>query len=248
MHLISFIFGLLVGSFLNVCIYRLPRQETIVKGSSYCPHCQTELAPKDLVPLFSYVLLKGQCGYCQHKIHYRYPLVEFSTGLIFVLTFVKFSLTPLLWKYLFILSLLLVISGIDLDWQIIPNKLVIVLLGWGLLWQILFPEITWLQALLGALLGGGLLLLIALISPGGMGGGDIKLMFASGFILGGPLTLLALFLGFVIGAVIGVFLLLTGRKKRKEPIPFGPFLALGILIAVFWGDVLIHSYLNLWAF
>lgn len=170
-------------------------------------------------------------------------LVQILTGIGFLLTALNSQGTLELIKLLGFFSLLLLVSCIDLDKQIIPNPLVLVFLGWGLLWQQLDPAISWSQALFGLLLGGGFLLFAAIISRGGMGGGDIKLMGAAGFALGLPLTGLALFIGSLIGAAAGITLLLLRFKKRKDPIPFGPFLSLGIWISMLWGPQILDSYL-----
>lgn len=245
MPVLLFILGLIFGSFLNVCIARIPDRESIVYGGSRCPSCRTRLRAYDLIPVLSYILLKGRCRYCHIPISWRYPLVELLTGLLFCLTYFMIGFQPLLFKYLVLFSLLVVILFIDIDRQIIPNPLVLMIFVWALGWQTLLPEFSWREALLGFLLGGGLLLAIALISKGAMGGGDIKLMFAAGMALGGAATVLALFLAFLSGALVGGLLMVTGRKQRKEPIPFGPFLALGIWVASLWGEELIELYLKL---
>ncbi len=170
-------------------------------------------------------------------------LVQILTGIGFLLTALNSQGAFELIKHLGFFSLLLLISCIDLDKQIIPNPLVLVFLGWGLLWQLIDPAISWSQAFFGLLLGGGFLLFAAIISRGGMGGGDIKLMGAAGFALGLPLTGLALFIGSLIGAVAGLTLLLLRLKKRKDPIPFGPFLSLGIWTSMLWGPQILDSYL-----
>ncbi len=244
MALIITIIGFIIGSFLNVCIYRIPKGETVVYNSSHCPHCNTNLEALDLIPILSYIFLKGKCRYCGAGIKMRYPLVELLTGGIFFLTYRYIGFDIILMKYLVFFSLLIVVTFIDLDHQIIPNKLVLVILIWGGIWQVFQPEISWYVALCGALLGGGLLLLAAIISRGGMGGGDIKLMFAAGFILGIANTALALFLSFLAGSIIGIALIVLRIKGRKDPIPFGPFLSLGILIAALWGYGIIDIYLN----
>ncbi|NLL18191.1 MAG: prepilin peptidase [Clostridia bacterium] len=244
MALLVFVLGLLIGSFLNVCIFRIPNRETIIYGTSRCPHCRNSLGALDLIPVISYLVLKGNCRFCQSPISWRYPLVELLTGLIFYLGYISIGELHLLIKYLVLFSLLIIISFIDIDRQLIPNQLVLAILVWGIGWQLLAPELSWQQSLLGAILGGGILLLIAVISKGGMGGGDIKLMFAAGLVLGGRFTVLALFIACVIGAFVGGFLLATGIKKRKEPIPFGPFLSLGIFVASLWGEQLIQLYLT----
>lgn len=245
MVVILFILGLVIGSFLNVCIYRLPREESIVFRSSHCPGCNKKLGVMELIPLLSYFLLKGKCRSCGEKISFRYPLVEFLTGLLFVVTYLSTGMDILLVKNLFLFSLLLVIIFIDLDYQIIPNTLVLIFFLWSLLWQIFYPEIPWGDAFLGAALGGGLLLALAIISKGGMGGGDIKLMFAAGFYLGGAMTAVALFVGFFSGALVGIVLMVLKLKTRKDYIPFGPFLSGGIMVAYLWGPLLVEGYLRL---
>lgn len=244
MPVIAALFGLLIGSFLNVCIFRLPLKESVVINSSHCPRCGTSLRALDLVPVFSYLFLKGKCRYCKAFISVRYPLIELLTGIVFFITALEIGFTAILVKYLFFFSLLIVVTFIDLDHQIIPNQLVIILLVWGLGWQLFRPEISWLQAMFGALLGGGLLLAVAVVSKGGMGGGDIKLMFAAGFFMGPALTGLALFLGFFSGAVVGLILILLRIKKRKDPIPFGPFLTVSIFVSILWGNGIINAYLR----
>ncbi|KUO50599.1 MAG: peptidase A24 [Desulfitibacter sp. BRH_c19] len=245
MLLLIVILGLLIGSFLNVCIYRIPKGETVVYNSSHCTHCNTALKFMDLIPVLSYIFLNGKCRYCGEGIKVRYPLVELFTGGIFFLTYLYIGFDILLIKYLVLFSILIVITFIDLDHKIIPNKLILIMLIWGIIWQIFHPEIVWISAAAGALLGGGLLLLAAVISRGGMGGGDIKLMFAAGFILGLSNTALALFLGFLSGSIIGIALIVLRIKSRKDPIPFGPFLSLGIFIAALWGYEIIDLYLCL---
>ncbi|UNC92571.1 prepilin peptidase [Candidatus Contubernalis alkaliaceticus] len=238
------LFGLMIGSFLNVCIFRLPIRESIIINSSHCAHCDRVLAPEDLVPVLSYFFLKGKCRYCKNYIGSRYPLVELLTAIVFYITVFKIGYDLFLVKYLFLFSLLIVVFFIDLDHQIIPNRLVMILLLWGLGWQVIIPEILWLHALFGSLLGGGFLFILAIVYNGGMGGGDIKMMFAAGFFMGPQLTGFALYLGFLCGAAVGLMLLLLKIKKRKDPIPFGPFLAFGIFVSILWGNDIINTYLS----
>jgi len=239
------IMGLLIGSFLNVCIHRMPKRESIIYNPSHCNSCNTNLEVLDLIPLISFILFKGKCRYCGEGIKVRYPIVELLTGGIFLITYLYIGFNMLLIKYLILFSALIVITFIDLEHQVIPNKLVFFIIIWGIIWQLLYPELFWYQAVGGAILGGGLLLLAAIISRGGMGGGDIKLMFAAGFILGISGTALALFLSFLAGSIIGLVLILLRIKGRKDPIPFGPFLSLGIFIAALWGYEIINIYVNL---
>lgn len=245
MTLLITILGLVIGSFVNVCIYRIPRGESVIYNPSHCTSCNTNLEFLDLIPLISYILLKGKCRYCGEGIKVRYPFVELLTGGIFLITFLHIGFDVLLIKYLVLFSALIAVTFIDLDHQIIPNKLIFFILTWGITWQIFYPELFWYQAAGGAILGGGPLLLAAIISRGGMGGGDIKLMFAAGFILGISATALALFLSFLAGSIIGMALILLRIKGRKDPIPFGPFLSLGIFIAALWGYEIIKLYLKL---
>lgn len=245
MEALMILLGLITGSFINVCIHRLPRGESVVTYPSHCPGCKTRLGFLDLVPLLGYMLLRGRCRYCGVKISPRYPAVELLTASVFLLTYLNVGLTPALVKYLFLFSVLLVVSFIDLDHQVIPNSLVLVILAWGAAWQIFWPEISWTGALGGALLGGGFLLALAVVSRGGMGGGDIKLMFAAGFYLGPLLTSVTLFVGFISGTLVGLALIVLKLKSRQEYIPFGPFLCLGVFLAVLWGQDLFEAYMGI---
>jgi len=242
---LSLILGLIIGSFLNVCIYRLPRRESVVFGKSRCPHCHHALGAADLVPVVSYLWLRGRCRYCGGPISGQYPTVELVTGVVFLVTYLVTGWDLLLLKYWFLFALLILIAFIDINLLLIPNPLVALMLVWCLFWQLFRPELSWGQSLVGSLLGGGILLAVAVASRGAMGGGDIKLMFAAGLFLGGPGVVLALFMAFVSGALVGSLLLATGIKKFKEPIPFGPFLAFGIFVATLWGEPLVRSYLRL---
>ena len=239
------VMGLLIGSFLNVCIHRIPKKETVIYNPSHCNFCNTKLVFLDLIPLISFILLKGKCRYCGERIKVRYPIVELLTGGIFLITYLSIGFNLLLVKYLILFSVLIAITFIDLEHQIIPNSLAFLIIIWGIIWQVFYPELLLYQALGGAILGGGLLLLAAIISRGGMGGGDIKLMFAAGFILGIAATALTLFLSFLVGSIIGITLILLRIKGRKDPIPFGPFLSLGIFIAALWGYEIIKMYLDI---
>ncbi len=243
-YILMFILGAVIGSFLNVCIYRIPRNETVVYNSSHCIKCIHKLKAVDLIPIFSYIFLKGRCRYCNEKITPRYFFVEIITAFTLLLFFYKYNFTLELLKYASAAFILIVISFIDLEHQIIPNRLVAAIFIWAVIWQIITPQISWLNAAGGALLGGCLLLFLAVVSRGGMGGGDIKLMFAAGFLLGLKYTVLALFIGFLFGAIVSIGLIVAGIKKRKDLIPFGPFLSLGIYFVLLWGEGIIKVYMN----
>ncbi len=249
MGVLVIILGLLIGSFLNVVIYRVPEGESLLHTGSHCPHCETPLKARDLVPLLSYILQRGRCRYCGGKVAMRYPFVEGLTGLVFFMGYRVFGLelVPLI-GYFGYASLAIAIAFIDYDHQIIPDGLLI----FGLLWFLLArlggsyfegTAIVTLDALWGLLAGGGVFLLIALLSKGGMGGGDVKYMALIGFAFGLESVVLVMFLSFFIGAVISVVLLMTKIKGRKEAIPFGPFISIGWLLTLLYQEGILQWYL-----
>jgi len=240
---LTFIFGLAIGSFLNVCIYRLPRKESIVSPGSHCPYCGHLLGFWDLVPLVSFITLK-KCRYCGKEISPRYFLVELITALLFVAVYVRFMFyerNPLLFiSYLILCSALVVITFIDLEHKIIPDKITYPGMAVGLIIS-LFSN-SFLPSLFGLAIGAGILYLIVILSRGGMGGGDVKLAAMLGAFLGWRLLLLNLFLSFLFGGVIATILLLLKIKGRKDYIPFGPYLALAGIVTIFWGKQILFWY------
>ncbi len=239
-----FLTGICLGSFLNVCICRVPKGESIISPPSHCPKCLKTLGVLDLVPLLGYLVLGGKCRYCKSKISWQYPIVELLMGILLVLIIVKYDITVEALKYSVFFSLLVVASVIDLELKIIPDKVNIA----GLVMAVPFlfqSKDIFLSGLLGFLIGGLLLLLIAVVSRGGMGGGDIKLAAVIGLYLGWKLMLVALFIAFVLGALIGGLLLLTKRKKMGEAVPFGPYLATGSIVGALMGEEMITWYLML---
>ena len=239
-----FLFGLLIGSFLNVCIWRLPREESIIRPGSHCPACSTVLGARDLVPVLSWLFLRGKCRFCGVKISARYPAVELLTGGLFLVTYLHYGLTPGLVAALVFSSFMVAITFIDLDHQIILDGMLALLAICGLGLQLWTGSVGWVSMLIGAFVGGGLLLLLAILSRGGMGGGDVKFAAALGFWLGWPGILLGLFLGFVLGGLISLLLLVTGLRGRKDFIPFGPFIAIGAWIALLYGRRILDWYLG----
>lgn len=237
--------GLSIGSFLNVCIYRIPQGQSILYPPSHCTQCQRQLQIIDLIPVLSYVLLQGRCRYCGASYSSRYALVELLTGCLFIWCYTIFGIGFPLIKALILTSFLLVITYIDYDHQLILDKVLLFMAGAGALIECLTPSVGLLSMLVGSLTGGGLLLLIAIASKGGMGGGDIKLATVLGIYLGAKLTLLALFLSFVIGGVVAVFILLFKHKGRRDCIPFGPFIAAGAFLSLLYGQELIRWYWSL---
>lgn len=243
--MLEFLIGCVFGSFLNVCIYRIPRGESIVYPPSHCPYCRTRLRWFELIPVLSFMLLWGRCRHCSSKISWRYPAVELLTGLLFYLVY----LNHLEWSLALVrdwllVAFLIVISFIDLEHLRIPDVLNLGCFAAFALWQLLLPWQSHSSAVLGALLGWGLLCAIAVVSRGGMGGGDIKLAAVLGLCLGFPGILLALGLAFILGAAVGLLLVTLGVKGRKDPIPFGPFLAFGSLMVTLWGENILQWYLG----
>lgn len=237
------ILGLIIGSFLNVVIYRLPRRESVVWPGSCCTVCGQRIKAWDLIPLVSFICLRGRCRYCQEKISWRYPLIESLTAVAFLLLYQQYGLSL---KSLagFILSFVLIAAAfIDLDHGIIPDHITYPGIILGLFFSYFTSELT--ASFLGALLFGGILFIAALISRGGMGGGDIKLAAAIGTFTGWQGALLAFFLSSLIGGLWGLKLLLTGKANRKTMIRFGPFLALGGWVTYTWGMQIITFYLGL---
>ena len=249
-YIVSIIFGALIGSFLNVCIFRLPKEESIVTPGSHCPHCQKPVKFYDNVPLVSYILLNGRCRYCKESISIQYPLIEGITALSSLILFMKFGPSLSYLIYFAFVAALIVITVIDLYHQIIPDVISLPGIGVGLLASLIIPQITFLNSLIGILLGGGSLFLVATIyqwffKREGMGGGDVKLLAMIGAFLGWKGAILTIFLGSLIGSITGIIVMILKRKDFKYAIPFGPFLALGAVIALFYGQDLIRWYLYL---
>ena len=242
--------GLALGSFLNVCIYRVPLKKSILFPSSFCPKCGMKIRPYDNIPLLSFILLKGKCRNCKAKISLQYPLVEFITPVLLILAYWRFGLT---WGFVArsILTLFLVATFfIDLRLRIIPDVLTLPGIILGFLLSFVVKSPTFLNSLLGILVGGGTFYLAAVLGEWifkkeSMGGGDIKLAMMLGAFLGWQKILLVLLLSAFLGSLIGgIALFFSKDVKETRTIPFGPFLALGAVIAMFLGDALISAYLK----
>lgn len=249
-YLIVLIFGLVVGSFLNVCIHRLPRGESIVWPSSHCPACGTKIAAYDNLPLLSIMLLRGRCRSCQARISLRYPTVELLNGVGYVVMFWQFGFQWPAAIYSILFSALLVVTFIDLEHQIVPDLITLPGIPLGILCASTVLPVGLLDSVLGVLLGGGILWFLAWVSPylfgkEGMGGGDIKLLAMIGAFLGWRPTLLAIMLAALVGSVVGIGLIASKVMRRDQHIPFGPFLALGALVALFFHRELIDWYFGL---
>ncbi len=252
------ILGLAVGSFLNVCIDRLPRNESIVNPPSHCAVCQHKLATKDLIPVFSYLGLRGRCRYCQAAIPRRLFWVELATAIIFALLCWHYGLSVELGVMIFYACLFIIIFVIDLEQGLILNKVVypgmVVALLLALLPQSWLSQGTWLTGVIqpsiaSAALGGGIgfviFLLIAIVSRGGMGWGDVKLAALIGLATGFPLVFLSIIMGAILGGIVAVALLIVKKRNLKGTIPFGPFLALAAMVTLLWGSNILSWYLGL---
>ena len=241
LNLFAFIFGAVVGSFLNVCILRLPAEASIVKPRSQCPHCHHPIRNGDNIPLISFIILRGKCRDCSGKISWRYPLVELITALLALVLFLKFGLTLSFLIFFIFTAVLIVITFIDLDHQIIPDILTLPGIPIFCLAAIFLLKIPWLEALLGLLIGGGILFMIAFVyelisKREGMGGGDIKLLAMIGGFLGWkPLIFILLFSSFS-GAIVGITAMIIKKQDMKYAVPFGPFLSAAAVAYLFWGD------------
>ena len=230
--LLPFGFGLIAGSFLNVVIYRLPRRESVVFPPSHCPNCGHQLGFFDLFPILSYLWLGGRCRYCRRKINPRYPLVELVTSLVTVIWWLRFGFSPVGLPVLVVSYVLIPIAYIDLEHQIIPDLLTLPLIAFGLIFRLWQGEI-W-DGLFGALVGGGVLGLIAIVYPRGMGWGDAKLLAAVGLFLNWMKSCYVIFLGSFMGLIIMIPLILLKKAAKHQAFPFGPFLVFAALIVIYW--------------
>lgn len=250
LNIISIIFGAIIGSFLNVCIFRLPKEESIVTPRSHCPHCNRPIAFYDNFPLMSYFLLGGKCRYCKKNISLQYPLVEGITALCSLLLFLKYGPSLSYLFYFAFVSALIVITVIDLYHQIIPDMISLPGIGVGLLSSLIVPQNTFLNSLFGTILGGGSLFLVGtgyqwIFKREGMGGGDVKLLAMIGAFLGWKAVIITILLSSLIGSITGIIVIILKGKDFKYAIPFGPFLSLGAVISLFYGNLLINWYLGL---
>ncbi len=237
------VLGLVVGSFLNAVIYRLKVEVSFLKGRSYCPFCKHNLRAVDLVPLLSFIALRGRCRYCTKKISWQYPLVELGTMVAFLLLYWHFGLTNDFFVYLVYSCILMVVFVYDLRYYLILDRVSLPAIALAAILSIFVLQISVLHVLIGAVLGGGFFLLQFLVSRGRwIGGGDIRLGVVMGAMLGYPNVLVALFIAYILGSVIGVFLILSGRKKWQSRVPFGTFLSVATFLAFLFADTIIQFY------
>jgi len=264
-EIIAFIFGLPVGSFLNVCIYRLPRSESIINPPSHCPKCNKQIGWYDNIPLISYILLKGKCRDCRATISPRYFIVELVTGLMFLFLMMRFGFSVDFFIFAIFICILIVVTFIDFGHYLIPDVLVLpgIILGLAvstknsllttlhpLFWNVSSSFASFLNSLTGAFLGFLSLLVVALMGKAlfkkeAMGGGDLKLLAMMGAFLGWKNVFLTIFISSLVGSIVGVALILLKKKGRRDYIPYCPYLALAGIISIFWGDFIIAKFLYL---
>lgn len=250
---LAFGLGLIFGSFATVVAYRVPRGEGIVIGRSRCPHCATQLGALENIPLLSYVIQRGRCRHCGARISARYPLTELATGVVFAAAVIRFEEIQNAIVYAAFFWVLVVLTAIDLEHKLLPNRVVYPTFVVGSLALVTLAlvdgELDRLtDAAIGAAIFGGFLFVVAFIAPAGMGGGDVKLGVVLGEFLGYAsgvgVVLVGMFLSFVTGALVGVVVMLVTGGGRKMQVPFGPFLAVGTFLALMWGRSLLNAYVG----
>ncbi|MGI6731037.1 MAG: prepilin peptidase [Anaerovoracaceae bacterium] len=247
--IVIFVYGLLIGSFLNVCIYRIPLGKSVTRGRSYCTSCNALIPLYCNIPLFSYIFLKGRCKDCGEKFSVIYPIVELLNALLYLEIWLLYGPSPQSLFIALLFSVLIIITFIDLKHQVIPNGLVLIILILAVLYSlymILMQDEPWYSYVIGFFAASLPLFILALIYPGGMGGGDIKLMAAAGLYMGWKLILLSLFMGAIYGGIVSIFIIATKKGSMKTAIPFGPLLSLGIITSLLFGEQILTWYFALW--
>lgn len=241
------VLGLVIGSFLNVCIYRIPKEESIAFPPSHCGKCSHELKAIDLIPVLSYIFLRGKCRFCKEKISARYPIIETLNALLYLIVYLKFGLTLIALKYCILVSILIVIGMIDYDTQFVFTSTTICGAIVGIVFiviQAIIYKTGTVDLILGGVIGFGIIGLIVFLTKG-MGQGDIEIAAVCGLFLGVKGILLGLFLAIIIGGIIGIIILALKLKKAKEKIAFGPCIAIGSFISTIWGAEMLKIYWSL---
>lgn len=241
----AFIFGAVVGSFLNVCIFRLPAKMSIVRPLSQCPQCHHPIRFYDNIPLISFALLRGKCRDCGGKISWQYPVVELITAFLSLFLFLKFGFSLSFLAFFVFTTVLIIITFIDLEHQIIPDVLTLPGIPIFFLLAIFVVKIPWLEAFIGLLIGGGVLYAIAFVyelltKREGMGGGDIKLLAMIGGFLGWKSLIFILLVSSFTGALVGIAAMIIKKQDMKYAVPFGPFLSLAAVSYIFWGNAFVQ--------
>ncbi len=244
MILLGALLGAVLGSFINVVIYRIPRGKSLVSPPSSCPQCHTRLGVAELVPVVSFLALRGRCRHCRAPIAARYVVVELLSSAAVAVSLAKFGLTVSGGAAAVLLLTLIALSAVDIEHFLLPDRMVLAGVLVGLPLVLLRDWPAWSASLLGAAAGAVIFTLILLLSRGGMGGGDVKLAAMIGLYLGWQLALVSYLLAFLLGGLFGVALLLLGLRGRRDAVPFGPFLALGAVLALFFGESILAWYVG----
>lgn len=246
-EMLIFIIGTILGSFLNVCIYRIPKNISIITPRSQCPKCKKPIPIYYNIPIISWILLKGKCRDCKSRISLRYPLVELLSGIFTLTTFLRFGFSGEFFLFTIFIYFLIVISFIDIDIKLILNKLLVLMLVVGIALNLVFKVIPWQDALLGVIAGGSMMLLISLLGnivfkKDSLGMGDVKFAAVAGFFLGWKMILFATFFGFFFSLPVLIVLMAMGKVKFGQYVPLGPFLAMALITFVYWGQIIIEWY------
>lgn len=242
--IVFFVAGTVLGSFFNVVGLRLPKKITFTNDRSYCPNCNHQLRWFELVPIISYVIQLGKCRSCKEKISPIYPFVELLTGFLFAFSYYKIGFDLELTLMIILVSMLMIIFVTDITYMRIPNKILLFFLPFIIIMRIISPLDPWYNAIIGAIVGYVLIALIIIVSKGGMGAGDMKLLGVLGIVLGLGKVLLTFFIAALIGAVVGMTLRALRKLNKKQPIPFGPYLIVSTIFVYYYGDVVIEWYLS----
>lgn len=247
MKLIIFIYGIVLGSFLNVCILRIPREESIITIQSHCFSCNHRLNWKDLIPVFSYIFLKGKCRYCGSKVSIRYPLIELLTGILLTVTYIRYGLSFIFIKYSVLILFLITIAMIDYDTTDVYSSVIYIGIFIGIIF-LMGEKIIYSQSLLNYVLGASIGLIVIggiCVLTGGMGEGDIEVAVLCGVYLGWKMEVYFILLSFIFGGTIAAILIFTKKKKKTDYIPLGPSLALGAYVVILLGDNVVLKLIGL---
>ena len=251
MSLYLFIIGACIGSFLNVCIYRLPKEESIISPPSHCPFCKNRLKWYHNIPILSYIFLKGKCAYCGEKISIRYLVVEFLSGIFLIINYNLYGFSFNFFFYTVFIYLTIIVIFADLKYMIIPDEVTIGGIIIGFIMSFFSSSISWQQSLLGILIGGGILYVVIILfyiitKKEGMGGGDVKLLAMIGAFLGIKSIFFVIFVGSLLGLIVSIPFMLIKKKGKDSQIPFGPFLSIAGIIYLYEGEKILNWYL--WLF
>ena len=241
-HVAAFVLGSITASFANVCIHRLPLRLSVLRPASQCPWCRHPLRPLHLVPLVSFVALRGRCAFCGARISWRYPLAEGVGGLLYLIAYHQLGLSVQVFAFALLVTALLIVSFIDAQHMIIPDAVTLPGVVVGVVISLHPSAIGFADAVASACLGGGVFFLVARLYPAGMGAGDAKLVAMIGAFVGWQALLVTIFLGAFCGAACGLALIMLGFRRYRDPLPFGPFLAAGAVTSMLWGDSFLAWY------